>query len=283
MIVLGIKALGAVVLPVIMFNFHYCSLKSGFSFGVWRNNDGGFIGGVRCTPGSLFLVCVAKIVSPPFGHKMQRTSPTAPVYSNNTNDIIDLIFDNNNALQNINTSEHIKNTHTPNESLSINREILACSVKLSLFWSNCSETCFIQTEAQFASKGITQDTTKYEDILLVLPQKLITSTADFIRDPPANKYEGGVEVSVLPLAKFPNNNKSSDNKLTAENVSNIITFGKKLLNINLNPRRNFPFAFLIADISRPIITADFVSKHGPLVDVKRTRLVDSLTNIAVIA
>uniref|UniRef100_A0A1A9VIP7 Acyl-CoA oxidase C-terminal domain-containing protein n=1 Tax=Glossina austeni TaxID=7395 RepID=A0A1A9VIP7_GLOAU len=206
---------------------------------------------------------VAKIVSPLFGRQMQRTLPTASVYSDNANNIIDLIFDNNNTLQNISTSKLSNNTHTPNESRSINREILACSVKLSLFWSNCPETCFIKAEAQFASKGITQD-----------------PIADFTRDPPAtNKYEGGAEVSVFPLFKLPNNKKSSDITLTAEKVSTINTYGKKLLNINLNLRRDFPFAFLIADISRLIIRAVFVTKYSLLVDVKRTRLLDSLTNI----
>uniref|UniRef100_A0A1B0BSH5 Uncharacterized protein n=1 Tax=Glossina palpalis gambiensis TaxID=67801 RepID=A0A1B0BSH5_9MUSC len=86
------------------------------------------------------------------------------------------------------------------------------------------------------------------------------------------------EVSVLPLPKFPNNKKSSDIPLAAANGSTIYMYGRNLLNIILNLRRDFPFVFLIADISGPIIGADFLSKCSLLVDAKHKRLAELLLN-----
>lgn len=60
-----------------------------------------------------------------------------------------------------------------------------------------------------------------------------------------------------------------------------MTYGKKLLNIDLGLRREFPFIFVIADISKPIIGADFLSKYGILIDIKHRCLIDPLTKLSV--
>uniref|UniRef100_A0A1B0GD19 DUF7041 domain-containing protein n=1 Tax=Glossina morsitans morsitans TaxID=37546 RepID=A0A1B0GD19_GLOMM len=123
---------------------------------------------------------------------MQRTPPYSPVTNSNTNNVIDLIFDNNSIQQNSDASTRTINTRTLyfNEHLSTSKEILVCAVKLPPFWSNCPYTWFIQAEVESASKGVTQDATKYELILIALSQKIITSVIDLIRNPPAtNKYE----------------------------------------------------------------------------------------------
>lgn len=93
--------------------------------------------------------------------------------------------------------------------------------------------------------------------------------------------DSGAEISVLPSSKFMNGNKVSDIILTAANGSNIATYGKKLLSVNLGLRREFPFVFVVADISKPIIGADFLEKYGLLVDVKHKSLIDPLTSLSV--
>ncbi|XP_067615063.1 uncharacterized protein [Eurosta solidaginis] len=92
--------------------------------------------------------------------------------------------------------------------------------------------------------------------------------------------DSGAEILVLPASKFPHT-KHSDIILTAANGSTIATYGKRLLNVNLGLRREFPFTFLIADIAKPIIGADFFCKNGLLIDIKHKRLVDPLTNLSV--
>lgn len=94
--------------------------------------------------------------------------------------------------------------------------------------------------------------------------------------------DSGAEISVLPSSKFRNGNKRSDIVLSAANGSTIDTFGKKLLNVDLGLRREFPFIiFLIANISKPIIGADFLYKYGLLIDIKNKCLIDPLTNLSV--
>lgn len=87
---------------------------------------------------------------------------------------------------------------------------------------------------------------------------------------------------MLPARKF-KENRSRDPVLTlsAANGTNIHTYGSKLLSINIGLRRSFPHQFVIAEVDRPIIGADFLSTYGLLVDLKGKQLLDSKTNLTV--
>lgn len=93
--------------------------------------------------------------------------------------------------------------------------------------------------------------------------------------------DSGAEISVLPASKFREHRIESDVILTAANGSCIKTYGRKLLKVNLGLRREFPFVFTIANISKPIIGADFLAKFGLLVDVQNKKLIDPLTKLSV--
>lgn len=54
-----------------------------------------------------------------------------------------------------------------------------------------------------------------------------------------------------------------------------------MLKIDLGLRRDFPFILTVADVSRPIIGADFLSHFGLMVDLKNGRLVDNVTSLSV--
>ncbi|XP_017494443.1 PREDICTED: uncharacterized protein LOC108382587 [Rhagoletis zephyria] len=60
-------------------------------------------------------------------------------------------------------------------------EICATSVKLPQFWSNCPEAWFVHAEMQFATKGISRDSTKYEFVITALPQEVIANVLDVIQ------------------------------------------------------------------------------------------------------
>ncbi|XP_036319780.1 uncharacterized protein LOC118734170 [Rhagoletis pomonella] len=60
-------------------------------------------------------------------------------------------------------------------------EICATSVKLPQFWSNCPEARFVHAEMQFATKGISRDSTKYEFVITALPQEVIANVLDVIQ------------------------------------------------------------------------------------------------------
>ena len=90
--------------------------------------------------------------------------------------------------------------------------------------------------------------------------------------------DSGATVSVLPK---PNTKcEPKDVVLHAANGTRIHTYGFKTLKLDLGLRREFVWTFLLADVSRPIIGADFIENFGLLIDLKNRRLIDSLTNIA---
>ncbi|XP_076299903.1 uncharacterized protein LOC143218556 [Lasioglossum baleicum] len=66
----------------------------------------------------------------------------------------------------------------------------------------------------------------------------------------------------------------------ATNGSIISTYGVRTINLDLGLRRAFQWRFVVADVSKPIIGADFLSHYGLLVDLKNHRLLDLLTSLS---
>ncbi len=91
----------------------------------------------------------------------------------------------------------------------------------------------------------------------------------------------GSEVSVIPLTL--SKCKSPPDKLTliAVNSTPITTYGKQSLTLNLGLRRSFAWIFIIADVQRPILGADFLRHFGLSVDMKHRRLRDAVTNLRI--
>ena len=91
----------------------------------------------------------------------------------------------------------------------------------------------------------------------------------------------GSEVSVIPPAL--SKHKYPPDKLTLMAVNNtpITTYGKHSLTLNLGLRRSFSWIFIIADVQKPILGADFLRHFGLLVDMKQRRLCDTLTNLRI--
>ena len=88
----------------------------------------------------------------------------------------------------------------------------------------------------------------------------------------------GAEVSVLPPTKADKMHQEST-KLRAANGTTIAIYGRRFLQLNLKLRRDFPWQFIIADVSIPIIGADFLSHYGLLVDIRTCSLLDSTTSL----
>lgn len=90
----------------------------------------------------------------------------------------------------------------------------------------------------------------------------------------------GADLSVIPRNILTDFKSNPDLILTAANGSVIHTYGKKLLTVNLGLRRALTFIFNIADISIPIIGADFLTHFNLLVDLKNKRLIDNKTSLS---
>ncbi|GBO30590.1 Retrovirus-related Pol polyprotein from transposon 297, partial [Araneus ventricosus] len=83
----------------------------------------------------------------------------------------------------------------------------------------------------------------------------------------------GASVSVFSANRSDKCNRSTL-KLVAANGSSISTFGIKNTCLDLGFGRLFNWNFIVADMSRPILGADFLERYGLLVDIKNKKLID---------
>lgn len=89
----------------------------------------------------------------------------------------------------------------------------------------------------------------------------------------------GSDVCVLPRHFLRERRAPTNYTLTAANGSAIRTYGLLKLHLDLHLRRDFAWNFLVADVDKPIIGADFMAFYGLLVDCRRGRLIDSVTSL----
>ena len=90
----------------------------------------------------------------------------------------------------------------------------------------------------------------------------------------------GAEVSVIPASRA-DRKRQQDFSLSAVNNTSIATFGKRSLSLNLGLRRTFRWIFVVADVQKPIIGADFLHHFRLLVDLTQQRLIDTHTQLNI--
>lgn len=76
---------------------------------------------------------------------------------------------------------------------------------------------------------------------------------------------------------------SAELKIFAANNAIINRYDEKLINLDFGLFISMPWYFHVADVSRPIIGADFLKKFNLLVDVKRKPLADVTTQLCAVA
>ena len=91
----------------------------------------------------------------------------------------------------------------------------------------------------------------------------------------------GAAVSVLPPAPTDRKHPQPHFNLQAANGSHIPTFGRKSLTLNLGLRRSLPWIFVVADVGRPILGADFLHHFHLSVDLNKRTLVDNITQLTI--
>jgi transposase InsO family protein len=97
----------------------------------------------------------------------------------------------------------------------------------------------------------------------------------------ARKYliDTGAEVSVIPPST--GDKPVNSPALKAANGTPIRTFGRRLINVNLGLRREFPWVFVVADVPFAILGIDFLQHFDLLVDTRRAKLVDHNTRLEI--
>ena len=91
----------------------------------------------------------------------------------------------------------------------------------------------------------------------------------------------GAAVSVIPPSREDRRLPTDHLNLRAANGSPIPTFGTRSLTLNLGLRRTFRWIFVIADVHKPILGADFLHHFGLMVDLEQGRLVDTNTHLQI--
>lgn len=87
----------------------------------------------------------------------------------------------------------------------------------------------------------------------------------------------GSSISVYPVRYLNKKVKSESLKLFAANGSEIKTFGKIKLKLNLGLGYKFFWTFVIAEVTKPIIGVDFMHHYNLVIDVRNNKLIDGRT------
>jgi hypothetical protein len=85
---------------------------------------------------------------------------------------------------------------------------------------------------------------------------------------------------VYPRRLIPQLKERVNYDLCAANGTTIHTFGWLPLSLNVRLRRDFTWRFVVADVIQPLISVDFLSHFGLLVDCRNNRLLDGVTPLS---
>jgi len=88
----------------------------------------------------------------------------------------------------------------------------------------------------------------------------------------------GADVSVYPASPNERKFNKPSISLSAANGTSIQTWGKRVFNLQFNWNKPITHEFVLADVTRPILGADFFIQHELLIDLKGRRLM-SLNNV----
>ena len=91
----------------------------------------------------------------------------------------------------------------------------------------------------------------------------------------------GSEVSIIPPTTADRTRTLDPRTLIAVNNSLICMCGQRSLTFNLGLRRSLPWIFIIADVQKPILGADFLAHYGLTVDMRHSKLIDQNTHLRI--
>ncbi|GFX12472.1 retrovirus-related Pol polyprotein from transposon opus [Trichonephila clavipes] len=88
--------------------------------------------------------------------------------------------------------------------------------------------------------------------------------------------DSGSEICVIPPSPTMNKSPQSNFSLFAANNTKIPAYGMVRKELNLGLRRPFIWTFIIADVSSPVIGADFLKHFNLLIDLKKKKKMQTL-------
>ena len=91
----------------------------------------------------------------------------------------------------------------------------------------------------------------------------------------------GSEVSVLQPTAADRRRSPDPRTLIAVNNTSIKTYGQCSLTLDLGLRCSLPWNFLVAEVQKPILGADFLAHYGLTVNMHKCKLIDSHARLRV--
>ena len=91
----------------------------------------------------------------------------------------------------------------------------------------------------------------------------------------------GAQISIVPPTNAERSAGQGNFCLHAINNSEIPTYGVRSLTLDIGLRRTFRWVFTVADVSQPVLGADFLYHFGLHVDLRHSTLSDSTTNLRI--
>lgn len=115
------------------------------------------------------------------------------------------------------------------------------------------------------------------DLCAIHPSKRLTITDS--KSGMRFLIDTGANISVINKPQKYLGAQSEHYTLYAANGTKIKTYGEKTFTLNLGLRRCFTWNFVIADVTQPIIGADFLEYYKLLVDIAGRKLIDRVTEL----
>jgi hypothetical protein len=148
-------------------------------------------------------------------------------------------------------------------------------------WDSSSNSRNSRPGAKFNSTVFLSPAAKPIQETSTAPQAYAENTGlIFIKEKCSNQHflvDTGSDICVFPRNLIPQPKKRGNFDLYAANGTAIATYGLLPLSLNMGLRRHFTWQFVVADVSHPLIGADFLSHFGLLVDCRNNRLLDGFT------
>lgn len=84
--------------------------------------------------------------------------------------------------------------------------------------------------------------------------------------------------------RYKNNSSFNESRFKLQTATGtpIKVFSERQLSLNLGLRRDFKWTFIVAEVTHPILGADFLGHYKLLVDVHSKKLIDTITSLKVL-
>ncbi|GFW82504.1 hypothetical protein TNCV_1793971 [Trichonephila clavipes] len=214
--------------------------------------------------GASSTICAVKTVPPPSQSSSCNAQPTMDSLARQIQElslqVAELTRERNSSRHQRYSSDR-RRSHSRSRSVNRGSGICYYHRRYKEQARKCVSPCaFVQKRVSSVIAGMAEPS-KHTSRLFLLDRK---SGQKFLID-------SGSEICVIPPSPTMNKSPQSNFSLFAANNTKIPAYGMVRKELNLGLRRPFIWTFIIADVSSPIIGADFLKHFNLLIDLKKKR------------